>query len=670
MIAVMAFILVVSVIYTFINLKKNNKKDEDFVSRKKKSSSYSDNEFNIKVARFFAKFAPTKKLYARVRATVSTLNPTSSREVESETGKILMKAIVGGVTVFIANIALNFLAGFSIFYLCAGVFAATIIIKASLTNAIREIRMELLLEEQTALSSIRHNYHTTNAVDRAINMTITECKPTIAAHLSEIYRIVTSANMEAESANYIAKRPDRYLLMFLSICTATKEFGDTILENGQSLFNTNIAFLKEEVENEVLALKKQTDAFRGVQTMMLGPLFAIKPLEAWAKTSIPEIGAYYTGIYSSAAIVFTFLATYIIYSVVEGMQDGTDDIVSQNDSIWAKIAQIPFISKWLNRHISGPKYNYYKNLDSKMRGIGDHTGTKAFIVKRVGFGIIGVVAMLAVFFVGTYSGKTKILKDFSNDFNESVQATDEYKEIMRESAELFVSQNINKSTDEINLVSELKSLYGFNDTTAKEIETAIKTHISEYKNKYFKWWQLLLSIAAGFALSFLPLLIIKLNESLIDARRQEEVMQFQTLMLILMHIPSMDVSSILEWMGRFSSVFTESIVAARAKLGSGMKKALLEMKDSEVYGPFKEFTDNLLAIDDIGIADAFDEVRSDHEYYMETKKAEKDASIKKKSEKAHFLCEIPFYMVLGIYLIIPMIRYAISMFEVFSGNIN
>ena len=671
LIAIIVFCIIWAGGIVFAVLRSNrSNKDEDFAVRKKKvknkgkgligSSGY------VKIAHFFAKLPLTRKLYARVRSTVAALNPANNREVEAETGKVLLKAVGSGLLVFIVNIILNFTAGFSIFYLCAGVFAAFVIIKGSLTSTIRTIKKNLLEEEQAAFSSIRHNYHTTNAVDSAINLTIGSTNGSMASHLSEIYRIVTSANMDVESAKYIAKRPDRYLLMFLSICTATKEFGDTILENGMSLFNKNVAFLKEEVENEILALKRQIEAFKGLEIWTLVPLFGIKPLEAWAKSNIPQIAEYYTGIFSSAALVFTFLVTYIIYSAIQAMQEGTDDIVSQENSIWSRIAAVPAISKWLNRHISGPKYTYYKNLDSKMRGIGDHTGTRAFIIKRVGFGIIGFVAMFAVFIVGTYSGKKGMLKDFSKDFEESIQLTDEYKAQMRDTATLLVEENINKKAEEIDIKEELKETYGFNDVAAGEVEEAIKQHVSEYKLKYFKWWQFIISVLAGFGLSFLPLAVIAINSPLIDAKRQEEVMQFQTLMLILMHIPSMDVSKILEWMGRFSSVFTENIVRARAKLGSGMKKALVEMKESEVYQPFRDFVDNLLAIDEIGIADAFDEVVSDHEYYMETKKIEKEASIARKAGRAKFLANIPLYVVLVLYLFVPMIRYALKMLEASS----
>ena len=143
-------------------------------------------------------------------------------------------------------------------------------------------------------------------------------------------------------------------------------------------------------------------------------------------------------------------------------------------------------------------------------------------------------------------------------------------------------------------------------------------------------------------------------------------MQFQTIMLILMHIPGTTVSSILEWMERFSSCFLESITTCRAQLGHGQIKALQAMKDSERFEPFRSFVDCLLSIDKVGVVEAFDEIAADRAYNMESQQLEKTADLQKKGIRANQIAFVPMYVVLGFYLLIPMIRYAVAMFAEFQ----
>ena len=99
----------------------------------------------------------------------------------------------------------------------------------------------------------------------------------------------------------------------------------------------------------------------------------------------------------------------------------------------------------------------------------------------------------------------------------------------------------------------------------------------------------------------------------------------------------------------------------RVNISNGTKEALQELKDSEDFQPFKDFVDNLLSIDKVGVEKAFDEVQTDREYYLAKREEDREESIISKSSKARLVMYIPFFATLGLYVIVPMVMYVINM---------
>jgi len=108
-----------------------------------------------------------------------------------------------------------------------------------------------------------------------------------------------------------------------------------------------------------------------------------------------------------------------------------------------------------------------------------------------------------------------------------------------------------------------------------------------------------------------PVAMLWFKRNLIDMRKQEEIIQFQSLMLILMHMDGMTVETILEWMERFAYCFKEDIAECRVSLCHGEKEALIALRDSQRYELFRDFVENLLSIDRVGVVAAFDEIKND-----------------------------------------------------------
>ena len=654
------------VLLMLVALKGKHKKEDDLIiSRTRKKSV----PLHVTFSRFASRFPLTRHAYVNVRERVASLYPASSGTIDSETGRILLPAcIVSLVFLLWPFIMFAWLNGFDLFYGLSGVLVAFVVFKAMTTGKLRKIRTKLRIQTQEALTRIRHFYHQTGRVDDSIACAIKDSGDIVRPHLEDICDILSDPELIKRTNAYAASRPDKYLLMLLSICTAVKEYGDQKTKEGQSVFLTTIGYLKDDIDMEILTGRKRDRAFQGVLGLVLAPLLAVKPLEKWAVSNMPAIAKYYEGMYATVIMVLIFVVTWIVYSVVDMLMDDERN-KSREDSIWARIAGIEPLSSVLNSTIIN-NYTKYLRINAQLRGTGDHTGAKAYLVRRIAAAILTFVVTMGVLIFGTYAGRSDLLKDFTEDYDTSVQATDEYKEAMNEASREMVKAHLKDKATIEQIAEEARAKYELNTINANTLAEAVVSHRDKFLSRYFKWTYALIAVLAGYAASFFPIVLLMVSKKSIAARQQEEVMQFQTLMLILMYVPGTTIASILEWMEKFSTCFLETITAARVSLGAGEEQALKEMRENETYEPFRSFVDNLMSVDKVGVAAAFDEVASDHDYYMRTKEQAKNASVEDRSAVAHMVQMVPLGAVLILYLIAPIIMYAADMLKVFNTAVN
>ena len=76
---------------------------------------------------------------------------------------------------------------------------------------------------------------------------------------------------------------------------------------------------------------------------------------------------------------------------------------------------------------------------------------------------------------------------------------------------------------------------------------------------------------------------------------EDEVMQFQTIILMLMRIERVNVEIILEWLERYSNIFKEPIAKCVNNYEAGAWEALEEMKNEIAYQPLIQIVESLQA---------------------------------------------------------------------------
>ena len=130
---------------------------------------------------------------------------------------------------------------------------------------------------------------------------------------------------------------------------------------------------------------------------------------------------------------------------------------------------------------------------------------------------------------------------------------------------------------------------------------------------------------------------------------EDEVMQFQTIILMLMRIERVNVEIILEWL-----------------------EALEKMKEEVSYTQLIRIIESLqAAVEKIPIRDAFDELDSERDYYQEKRKESNERLIKRKAMIGRAIGFAPMICLFVGYLIIPLVFIGLtSMSNSFQSMMN
>jgi len=205
-------------------------------------------------------------------------------------------------------------------------------------------------------------------------------------------------------------------------------------------------------------------------------------------------------------------------------------------------------------------------------------------------------------------------------------------------------------------------------TTAKEIERAVRklkyyaeaedgeiqTVVERIEGKlaiinaeYMQWFELLLAFVFAVVAYMAPIWLLIFQVKMRQMEMEDEVMQFQTIILMLMRIERVNVEIILEWLERYSNIFRAPITKCVNNYEAGAWEALEKIKEDVSYMQFIRIIESLqAAVEKIPITDAFDELDSEREYYQEKRKESNERLIKRKGMigKAIRICTNGMYV--------------------------
>lgn len=216
-----------------------------------------------------------------------------------------------------------------------------------------------------------------------------------------------------------------------------------------------------------------------------------------------------------------------------------------------------------------------------------------------------------------------------------------------------------------------RSLY-YTDATDEEIKVAVDRifeKIQIVNSEYLQWFEVLLAFVFGIIGYMAPIWILMFQVKMRQIEMEDEVMQFHTIILMLMRIERVNVEIILEWLERYANIFKAPITKCLNNYEAGAWEALEEMKNEVSYPMLIRIIESMqAAVEKIPIADAFDELDSERDYYQEKRKESNERLVKRKGMIGKAIGFAPMVTMFIGYLIIPLVFIGLtSMSDTFAA---
>ena len=618
-----------------------------------------------------------KRYILKLRRRLEILNIDDEYATRRDSAKIITKALVILLPLVIATIIFtksNLLLMFIL--LIFEVFMIDILMEGSVDKKDNS----LLVQQIDFFSEIRHAYHEFNMVEEAIYQVSQDDEKEISRQGEKIYEILISDDPETELEKYYDVAPNNFLKEFAGLSYLTKEFGDRKVD-GASLYLKNVDNITQEMQIEILKRDKLDYVFKSLSFISIAPVLILEPLKNWAVSNFSFVKNWYYGKSGAIVQILILIITFISYILVRKLKDnGSVNMSTKNtQNPWQeKVYKNKFAKKIIDLFIPKDGTKEYKKIKDLLKEAASSLKMEWVFVNRICLAIVTFVVSIFVFMY---------LHQIAIDY-EYTQPTTDYNLIGGMSAK--DEKKAMELTKQDNVFLDM--FRGKVDTTVKDIEKALR--VSKYyrdaedkditkaaerifdklqvvNSESFKWFELLLAFVFAIVGYMSPIWILMFQSKMRQLEMEDEVMQFQTIILMLMRIERVNVEIILEWLERYSNIFKSQITRCVNNYEAGAWEALEELKNEISYMPLIRIVESMqAAVEKIPIKDAFDELDSEREYYRDKRKESNERLISRKAMIGKVIGFAPMVCLFVGYLIIPLVFIGLTSMSSTMGSMS
>ena len=610
---------------------------------------------------YFMKVPFLKRYVAKIRRKLEIINVDDEYLTRRQTAKIILNAIliVVPLTLIIVLLTkkdfllLSILLLFEVF-----------LIETLIGGMVDKIDTKLLKQQIGFFAEIRHAYHEYNMVEEAIYEVSQKDQLEVSRQGEKIYEILTSDDPETELEKYYDIAPNSYLKEFAGVSFLAREFGDRVDSNGASLYLKNLNNITEEMQMEILKRDKLDYVFQSLAVISVVPILCIQPLKSWAVSNFSFTSSFYNGKLGFIAQLLLIIATFISYLLTRKLKDNNSiktEFGDPNKTWQMKLYKNPIIKKIMDLFMPKVGTKEYKKDVNLLKDAASKQKMEAFYITRM---IMCIIAFIASLFLFTqihnvavdYIYESPTTDDMLGGLSES--KTKQALEITNQDNYFLDKLKGKKVTlEQITVEVKFSEYYqGATEAEITEAATRIDDKLKVVNKEYLKWFEWLLAFAFAIVGYHAPKWILVFQKMMRKLDIENEVMQFQTIILMLMKIERVNVEMILEWLERYSNIFREPISRCVNKYESGAWEALEELKNEINFEQMIRIVEGLQsAVEKIPINEAFDELDNEREYYQERRKDSNEKLIKRKGMIGKAIGFTPLVGLFVGYLIVPLV---------------
>lgn len=641
-----------------------------------KEKRYSLDVFYQKLYIKFQKTPFIKRYLYKIRRRLEINNLDDEYLTRMQTAKIIFRAVI---LVTLLTIGVVLVTHNNLLLMGIILIFELFIIDTLTDSMVDKIDNNLLLQQIDFFAALRHSYHETNMVGEAIYVTAQDTDAVeVSRQAEKIFEILNSSDPETELEKYYDVAPNNYLKEFAGISFLTQEFGDRKV-NGESLYLKNLENITQEMQLEILKRDKLDYTFKSISVISIVPVLFLEPLKNWATNNFGFTVAFYEGKSGMLVQLGVILLTIISYIMIRKLKDnGSVKRVEDTQNPWQeKLYKNKLIKKVVDMFM--PKQHTAQERKEKrlLQDAASKQKLHWLYVSRLAMSILAfigaiitIIALHAIQVNFQYTNPTSdydLIGTAEGGELKKAKATTE-----RQNKVLDKLRGPGKTVDDKEIkkvMSKIKDYADKSDTDIKKEIKQIKKKLNIINKEYISWIEILIAFVVGYLGYMAPYLIIKFQVKLRIMEMEDEVMQYQVIILMLMRLERVDVEMILEWLDRYADIFKEQISKCLNNYESGAYEALEEMKEEVTYQEFIRIIESLQsAVEKVPIKEAFEELESDRDYYRDKRKETNARLIDKKGRIGKAVGFAPMVVMFVGYLIFPLMYIGMtSMSSVFTS---
>ncbi len=660
--------LLVAIIIAYIYINKNNK-EKKYINQLQagtKESSFSMEVMYQKLYMFYLKTPFLKRYILKLRRRLEIINLDDEYLTRNRASKILTKALLIIIPLTIGIIVLT---SKNLLLMCILLIFEVFMVDTVIDGMVDKIDNNLLKQQIHFFSQIRHAYNEFNMVEEAIYQTAQDDdNPEMSRQAEKIYEVLISNDPESELEKYYDIAPNSYLKEFAGVSYLTKEFGDRKVD-GASLYLKNLNNITQEMQLEILKRDKLNYVFQSLSVIAIVPMLAIEPIKNWAVSQFSFTASFYQGKDGMLVQILLLVLTFVCYILTRKLKDnGSTSMNTKNtENPWQeKLYRIKPVKKIVDLFIpkEGTKEN--RKIKKQMKDAACKDKIEWIYVNRLTLCIVSFFVSLFLFNQLHQITINNVYTDPTTTYDIIGAMTEKAQ---KSAMELTQSDNdyINAFKNEANLkqdkIAAAMKSGRINDTYSHakdaEIEKAAERVIGKIgivNSEYLSWVEVLGAMVIAMIAYMAPILMLIFQTKMRQLEMEDEVMQFQTIILMLMRIERVNVEIILEWLERYANIFKDPLSKCINNYESGAWEALEAMKEDVTYEDFIRIIQSLQsAVEKIPIKDAFDELDTERDYYQAKRKESNERLISKKGMIGKGIGFAPMVVLFVGYLIVPLV---------------
>lgn len=627
-----------------------------------KNNNYSSEIIYQRLYNFYINTPFIKRYLFKIRRRLEIINLDDEYLTRKQTSKILTNALL--VIIPLTFIIILMTKSNTLLMAILLIFEL-FMVDSVIDGMVDKMDNKLLTQQIDFFAEIRHAYHEFNMVEEAIYQVAQgDSAPEMSRQAERIYEILISNDPEGELEKYYDIAPNSYLKEFAGISYLTKEFGDRTIEK-TSLYLKNLNNISQEMQLEILKRDKLDYVFQSLSVIAIVPLLAMEPIKNWAVKDFSFTSSFYNGSKGMIVQLLIVLLTFICYILTRKLKDnGSTAVQLEPTNPWMeKVYKIPVIKSVVDLFIPKEGTKDRRKLTNLLKDAASKDKVHWVYVKKLSLTVGAFIATLLIVaqlhriqINYIYTEPTSTYDIIGQMSDKDLKSAEQLTQSDNKYLDIFKGKT---DTTQEDIAKEMAKSKEYRDSSSDEIETAAERVLGKLRtinSQTLQWYELLIAIVISILAYNTPNALLLFQAKMRKIEMEDEVMQFQTIILMLMRIERVNVEMILEWLERYSNIFREPISRCVNNYESGAWEALEAMKDEVNYKDFIRIIESLqAAVEKIPIAEAFDELDSEREYYQAKRAESNDRLIARKGMIGKVIGFAPMVCLFVGYLIIPLV---------------